>query len=467
MDPNNIILATDSYKLTHWKQYPEGTERVYSYFESRQGAEHVYTVFFGLQYILRHYLAGQVVTRERIEEADGLARAHFGTDLFNYEGWKHILDDHNGYLPLRIRAVPEGTRIPVSNVLMTVENTCPHCFWLTNAVESLLTHVWYPSTVATRSHAALKMIGSYVEKTGGDPAGIPFMLHDFGYRGASSHESAAIGGAAHLLASRGTDTLPAMLLAINDYGATLDSLAFSVPATEHSVMTSLGREGEAELVANLLDKYPKGILSVVGDSYDIYNFTTTVGTRFHDEVVSRDGKFVVRPDSGDNPAAQMVDLSHNLWAHFHGTTNEAGYKVFDPHVGLLWGDGLESPAIEEILEATGDAGYAAENYVFGQGGGTLQKVNRDMQRFAFKCSAQMRDGEWVDIFKDPLDSSKVSKRGRMALERNHSTGLFSTTPLYGEGTGDSPANLLKTVFEDGHCLGYIDFEEARENMAAW
>src|SRR4051812_25592879 len=264
MNQSNVILATDSYKLNHWNQYPKNTETVYSYLESRNGAQFPYTVFFGLQAILKQYLEGAVVTIGDVQAARELARAHFGNEaLFNRDGWVHIVRDHGGKLPLRIKAVPEGTPVPTGNVLMTVENTCPECFWLTNAVESLLTHVWYPSTVATLSRTVKQTIDRYLDRTAETRDALPFMLHDFGYRGASSHESAAIGGLAHLVNFVGTDTLPAMLLGIDTYEAELETLAFSVPATEHSVMTAEGRDGEMEIVDRLLNEYPTGILSVV------------------------------------------------------------------------------------------------------------------------------------------------------------------------------------------------------------
>lgn len=465
MNIDNIILATDSYKLNHWNQYPEGTQRVYSYLESRVGADYPYTVFFGLQYIIERYLK-QIVSWEDLKEAEEVAEVHFGRPLFNREGWKHIIEKHRGVLPLRIKAIAEGTKVPTSHVLMTVENTDEKCFWLTNYVESLLTHVWAPSTVATISTHTLDMIKGYVEETGGDVTGVPFMLHDFGYRGTSSHESAAIAGAGHLISGRGTDTLPAMTLARQYYGAKLEDLAFSVPATEHSVMTSLGRKGEMKIVDRLLDEYPEGILSVVGDSYDIYAFAEQLGTTFKHRIMERDGKFVLRPDSGD-PVETMVKLSQVLWAHFGGTHNEKGFKVFDPHIGLLWGDGIDPAGIEEILEACIAAGFCASNYVFGMGGGLLQKINRDMQRFAFKCSAQMRNGEWHDIYKDPLDSSKVSKKGRLQLERNAKTGEFYTTALMGTGKNDMPMNLLKTVYDGGLTWHKYTFDEVRANVAKW
>lgn len=461
MDNTNVILATDSYKLCHWAQYPAGTEAVYSYFESRRGAEHPYTVFFGLQAILKEYLEGVVVTSDDIDEAEQLAALHFGnSQFFNRKGWEHILSDHEGKLPLRIRAVAEGTPVPTGHVLMTVENTCPKCYWLTNAVESLLTHVWYPSTVATLSRSVKETIARYLDRTAETQDSLPFMLHDFGYRGASSHESAAIGGLGHLVNFVGTDTLPAMLLGVAAYGAELDTLAFSVPATEHSVMTAEGPEGEMEIVERLLDEYPTGILSVVADSYNIYNFVENLGTRFGKRILARDGVFVLRPDSVTNtdptPAREMVTLLRRLSNHFGTKQNSKGYDVLDPHVRLLWGDGIEPRGIGSILQETAAAGYSAENMVFGMGGGLLQKLNRDTQRFAFKSSAQKRNGEWVSVSKIPLDATKASKPGRLALLQDDD-GTYTTVP------GPVDDDKLVTVFENGELTCPYGFDEVRSN----
>lgn len=472
-DITNLILATDSYKLGHWSQYPEDTEAVYSYFESRPGAVYPYTVFFGLQSILIRHLT-QKVTNEDLAAASELAQAHFGKPLFNYDGWKHIIDAHDGALPLRIKAVPEGTCVPTGNVLMTVENTDPKCFWLTNAVESLLTHVWYPSTVATLSRTTKEMLASYLDRTAESRDGLPFMLHDFGYRGASSHETAAIGGAGHLVNFSGTDTLPAMLLAMEDYDADLATLAFSVPASEHSVMTARGKDGEYEVVDQLLAKHPDGILSVVADSYNIYKFVRQVGTSFKDRILRRDGVFVVRPDSvtleHPVPETLVVWILEQLWDDFGGTVNSKGFKVLDPHVRVLWGDGIDPHGIEKILVGASVHGFSAENLVFGMGGGLLQKVNRDIQRFAFKASAIKRNGEWHDVFKQPLDESKSSKKGRLKLCRSFQDESYYTLPegaewVHREVLGDSNEDILQIVFEDGRLLNEQTFDEVRANAA--
>jgi nicotinamide phosphoribosyltransferase len=466
---NNIILATDSYKIGHWQQYPKNTEGVYSYFESRPGAEFPYTVFFGLQDILKKFLVGQRIKQFDITNAAVLAGSHFGSrHIFGYDRWQHIVDDHQGFLPLRIKAVPEGTVVPTGNVLMTVENTCPKCYWLTNAVESLLTHVWYPSTVATLSRHTKEMIARYLESTADNMDGLPFMLHDFGYRGASSHETAAIGGAGHLVNFLGTDTLPAMILAMDSYAADPLTLAFSVPATEHSVMTSLGRDGEAAIVDQLFEEYPEGILSCVADSYNIYDFVEEVCTTYKDRILARDGKFVVRPDSVTPqhayPSTLVAWILERLWDAYGGEINSKGMKVLDPHIGVIWGDGIDPHGIENILSTAQIHGFSAENLVFGMGGGLLQKVNRDTQRFAFKSSAQKRDGVWHDVYKQPLDSSKASKKGRLMLIKD-TLGNYETLPLGDFHDHVATDDLLQVVFEDGKLYNEQTFDEIRERAA--
>jgi nicotinamide phosphoribosyltransferase len=460
----NICLTTDSYKLNHWNQYPAGTEKVYSYFECRKGAKFAETPFFGLQYIIKNHLEGVVVTREKIENAAKLCKAHFGSEkYFNREGWEYILNSYGGKLPVVIKAVEEGTVVPINNVLMTIENTDNKCFWLTNYLETVLSQVWYSTTVAALSREVKVNIKEYLDLTS-DGGLLNFGLHDFGFRGASSWESAGIGGAAHLINFLGTDTVVAMEVAMNYYNADLNGLAFSVAATEHSVMTALGKDGEEQVVENLLNEYPTGILSVVSDSYDIYNFVDyIVGQKFRDRIKNRKGVFVVRPDSitptHPTPEAEMVWIIDTLWDHFGGTVNSKGYKLLTPCVRVLWGDGIDIDGIKKILYAVTKAGFATENIAcFGMGGGLLQKVNRDTQRCAFKCSAQYRDGQWYDIQKNPKDVSKASKKGKLKLIKVD--GEFETV-----GENDPGEDYLKVVFYDGVLLNEVDFATIRKNAA--
>jgi nicotinamide phosphoribosyltransferase len=464
MNTDNLILATDSYKLSHRVQYPEGTTAVYSYLESRKGAAHPYTVFFGLQYLLKKYLATPI-TWDDLEEAIPIVNAHLGSGVFNYQGWSKIITEKQGKLPLRIKAVPEGTVVPTGNVLVTIENTDPEYFWLTNYVESLLMHVWYMTTVATRSYAVKQMLAEYLDETAaGNYDGLPFQLHDFGYRGASSHETAGIGGAAHLVNFKGTDTLPALLFAKKYYDADLDTLAFSVPATEHSVMTAMGEDGEHSVVDRLIDHYPTGIISVVDDSYNYQRHVNWLCTDFKDRILARDGVFVTRPDSvpqGESPASVVVWIAKRLWAAYGGSVNVQGNKILDPHIRILWGDGIEADGIELILKELEFHSFSTENIVFGMGGGLLQKVNRDTENFSIKSSAQERNGIWYDIFKDA--PGKHSKRGKLALVQNE-FGEYRTVPMAGDDPFRLDQDVLKTVYEDGVLTNELTFEQIRANV---
>jgi nicotinamide phosphoribosyltransferase len=461
----NIITQTDSYKLSHWNMYPEGTEYVYSYFESRKGAKFEKTPFFGLQYILKKYFTGVVVTQAKIDQAAALCKAHFGNDqYFNRKGWEYILKTYGGKLPIRIKAVPEGTPVTVNNVLMTVENTDPKVPWLTNYVESILTHVWYPSTVAALSRSTKEMIAGFLDRTSDNPAAISFMLHDFGYRGATTDEAAGIGGAAHIISFLGTDTVPAMEFAMDYYDAPLDGLAYSIAATEHSIATARGIEGEDAILDDLLNKYTTGGLATVADSFDVYNYVENlVCKKYKDRILNREGFFVVRPDSitplHPTPEAETLWIVQTVANHFGYTYNSKSFMVINPKIRVLWGDGIDKDGIEKILATLAAAGFAAENVAFGMGGGLLQKVNRDTQRFAFKSSAQCRGGVWHDIFKMPKDLSKASKKGRLALTKE---GNAFNTVRQELAKGN---DILETVFENGEIVKEITFDTVRKNAA--
>ena len=468
MIENNICLLTDSYKITHHYFYPKGTKKIYSYLESRVGAEFNKTIFYGLQYIIKKYLKGKVVSQEKIDEADNLMQTHLGEGIFNREGWQYILDEFDGMLPIEIKAVPEGTPVDVGNVLMTVENTDDKCYWLVNYLESLLLQVWYPSTNATLSAEVRKLANFYLDVTGSDKSNLDFMLHDFGYRGATSTESSMLCGSAHLLSFSGTDTIPALTIPENYYNDS-EVYVFSVQATEHSVMTSLGQDGEIQQALNVIENAKNGILSMVIDSYDYRNFlrqASTEGSELNDAILkflSIDGnKVVFRPDSGE-PVSTTIDCLNILESGFGSYDTESGYKVFDANIGLLWGDGLNYHKIRDILFAMKSNGWAAENIIFGMGGGLHSSVNRDTQRNAFKCSAQLRDGQWFDIFKNPLDSSKKSKTGRFKLIEDD--GSFKTISIDDEGD-----DILRTVFKDGKLLvdeKYCDVKLRAQNYSKY
>ena len=271
MIENNICLLTDSYKLTHHYLYPKGTEKIYSYLESRTGAEFNKTIFYGLQYILKKYLVGNVVSEEKVLEAEKIVDAHIAPGIFNTDDWMYIAQELDGKLPVEIKAIPEGTPVNVGNALMTIENTDKHAYWLPNYLESLLLQVWYPSTIATLSAEVKKLCNFYLDVTGSSKDNLNFMLHDFGYRGASSTESSRLAGSAHLLSFSGTDTVPSLAIPENYYNSN-EIQGFSVQATEHSVMTAMGPEGEMEQAINVVRSAHDGILSIVIDSYNYKNF---------------------------------------------------------------------------------------------------------------------------------------------------------------------------------------------------
>jgi nicotinamide phosphoribosyltransferase len=329
-------------------------------------------------------------------------------------------------------------------------------------------HVWYPTTVATLSRHVKALIAEMLDHAGEPHDGLPFMLHDFGYRGAATHDAAALGGAAHLVNFCGTDTLPALLLARDSYDADLSTLGFSVPATEHSVMTAAGPEGELPLVERLLDEYPAGVVSVVADSYNVYAFLGAITAEpLRSRILARDGVFVMRPDSitsqHPTPAEEVLYLVDELYKAFGGTENARGFRLLDPHVRVLWGDGLDPRQIETILGRLVLARYSpACVATFGMGGGLLQKVDRDTERFAFKSSAQRRGGEWHDVCKRPLDGSKGSKAGRLELLRwpngDYQTVSSSAVLDLAASSGDAEY-VLQTVFEDGELLNETSFDE--------
>lgn len=445
MRENNICLLTDSYKLSHAKQYPKGTTNVYSYLESRTGAKFDYCRFFGLQYILKKYLEGIVVTPDKINAAKLFADVHMGRqpNSFNEQGWRRIIEKHNGMLPIEIKAVPEGVDIPTGNVLMTVTNTDPEAWWLPNFLETILVQVWYPTTVCTLSGDVRKIILRGLEISG-NPDLLPFKLHDFGFRGSTSVESAGIGGLAHLVNFNGTDTIQAILTGIDYYDSGV--CGFSIPASEHSTITSWGEDSEEEAYRNMLDTYPEGFVACVSDSFDIFNACANIwGGSLKDKILNRNGILVIRPDSGE--IISTVNKVIRILADKFGTTvNHKGFKVLNDKVRVIQGDGCTHTTIGNVIDDLIKDKFSIDNIAFGMGGGLLQKVDRDTQRFAFKASCATVDGVDRDVFKRPLtDPTKNSKRGRLKLVKHGS--IYKTVSLNSPGE-----DLLSTVFLNGELI---------------
>ena len=450
----NPILDTDSYKLSHFMQYPPEMTKLFSYIESR-GGKYRETTFFGLQAYLKAYLQ-HPITDANIEEAEELASKH--GEPFPKEAWMRVWREHGGFLPVRIRAVPEGTVVPTGNVLVTVESTDPEIPWLGSWLETaLLRAVWYPTTVATLSRECKKVILEYLIKTSDDPRGeLPFKLHDFGARGVSSRESAGLGGMAHLVNFQGSDTIEGIRYANHYYGA--EMAGFSIPAAEHSTMTIRGRAGELAQMRNMVEKFgkPGATFACVSDSYDIFNAVENYwGDELHDLVKASGSTVVIRPDSGD-PSEVNLRILQILERKVGVRTNMKGFKVLPSYYRLIQGDGNDDEqSIRKVLHTLTSHGYSASNIAFGMGGGLLQQVNRDTLRFAMKCSWAEIDGLGTDVYKDPVgDAGKKSKRGRLDLVFNGRE--YATLP---EGNGGPSA--LQTVYEDGRLFNQTTFAEVR------
>ncbi|WP_415888138.1 nicotinate phosphoribosyltransferase [Neptuniibacter sp. SY11_33] len=452
----NLILNTDSYKTSHYVQYPLGTEFVSSYIESRGGV-YANTIVFGLQAFIKAYLS-KSVTKEDIDEAEIVLTAH-GVP-FNRDGWEYILSAYDGYLPLEIQAVPEGTLLPTNNVMVQVKNTDPKCAWLTSYIETaLLRAIWYPTTVATVSKSCKAIIKRYMEETADSTDGLAFKLHDFGARGASSEESSALGAAAHLVNFMGTDTVSGLLAAKRYYGA--DMAGFSIPAAEHSTITSWGKPNESAAYKNMLKQFggKDKLLAVVSDSYNLWNAIDNIwGEELIEDVKNMEGTLVVRPDSGD-PVEIVSETIERLMAKFGSRYNSKGYRVLPDCIRVIQGDGVNLESIAAILEALKIRKISAENIAFGMGGELLQKVNRDTQKFAMKASAIQINGKWQDVYKDPItDPGKRSKRGRLALIKNANNNFLTIR----EDELGAMNNELITVYRNGDLLKEWSFEEIRE-----
>lgn len=461
---NNLIsniLDTDSYKLSQYLQYPQNMTNMYSYFESR-GGKFGETLFFGLQYILKHYLS-KPVTQAQVEEAREFAKKH-GTP-FNYDGWTYIVKNLNGVLPVVIKAVPEGTVVPAHNILMSIESTDENVSWIVNWLETMLVRCWYPISVATLSYQCKKMIMRYEDLSVDEDkisSDILFKLNDFGSRGSSSRESASIGGAAHLVNFLGSDTIAGAYLANQYYNC--DMSAFSIEASEHSTVTSWGKENEVDMMRNMLNVFKDSpLMACVSDSYDYKNCVDNIwGKELKEMVESSNGVRICRPDSG-NPT-DCVLYALNSFANSYGyTLNSKGFKVLNK-MRIIQGDGMSYDAINEMMNNVVSEGFSVENVNVGMGGGLLQKyVDRDTHKFAFKCSwIKFADGTERDVYKQPkTDSGKNSKRGRLALvidsDRQYKTVKESET------TND----ILTTVYKDGIIVKEYSFDEVRKNTGMW
>lgn len=478
----NPIQAIDAYKLDHRRQYPPGTRRVYSNFTPRSsripGVKHV--VNFGLQAFLADYCEDQFADwfvcpeDEVAADYERMVERVIGP---NDVGSDHIRELHQiGYLPLRFCALPEGTLVPLRVPMLTVENTHPDFFWLVNYIESVMSaELWLPSTSATQAWHLRRLLDDAAQRTGADPNIIPFQGHDFSMRGMCGQHAAAVSGAGHLLSFTGTDCIPALEF-IDRFYPTRDFVGGSVAATEHSVMCAGGDANEQDTFDRLLELYPAGIVSVVSDTWDLWEVLTGILPDLHTKIMARDGKLVIRPDSGDpvdiicgtkpdggdTPAERgVVQL---LWDEFGGTVNAAGFKELDSHVGAIYGDSITYDRAGQMCQRLAEKGFASTNIILGVGSFTYQHVTRDTFGFAMKATWADINGTPHDLYKSPVtdDGVKNSATGRLAVN-----SLDGALQLIERATpGQELGSYLNPVWEDGVPLRHSGFSEVRANLAS-
>lgn len=475
----NKLLLTDSYKITHWPMYPKGTQEIYSYMAGRSAlANPTYgngLVVFGVQAMLKEFFGGPFVTQEDIDEAEAYCAEHFGwPNPFNRAGWEHIVKYHEGRLPLHIQSLDEGTYAPLDCPILTVVNTDEACGWVTNYVESLLMHLWSPISVATYSREFYKSIREGLVKSAPSLDSLPFKLHDFGYRGVSSNETAWAAAAAHLVHFSGTDTIGALPWIREYYGGY--DIGKSIRATEHSVMCSWGEANEERAILAALQGAPHNPVSLVGDSYDIDKFVSTVvnSHAIRAELSRRDGSkpFIIRPDSGD-PITTPLRVIETLLTGFKSECKtHNGYRILPDYLRVIQGDGINLTTTQAIINNLLRNNISTECIAFGCGGSLLQKHNRDSLGFAIKCSSTLRDGQYIDVIKRA--PSKNSLTGRFSVERDSDGKIaVKTLPrnMYGkvyitEGHDANPAELLRTRYCWGELHNLTTFDEIKERAKA-
>lgn len=492
------LTSMDSYKLGHGEMYPEGTTKVYSNFTPRsmshfnvpeQYKADKKIVWFGLQGFLHELNAVWRETFFDLPEDEVCAEflelvAPFcGPNGFNIERVREL--HRIGYLPLEIKSLPEGARVPIGVPVLTVTNTVDSAFWLPNFLETWLsTELWKSSTSATMARVYRKIIDSYADLTGGSKEFVTWQGHDFSMRGMSGIADGAKSGAGHLLSFTGTDVLSAVKYVNDYYNGKSTFVGGSVPASEHSVMSSSSRDAELDTYRYILSKYPSGVVSLVSDTYDFFQVITTYATILKDDILNRVpdslglAKVVFRPDSGDpvkiitgDPDAPVGSPEHKgavecLWEIFGGTVNDKGYKTLNQRVGLIYGDSITVPRCEAILVKLEAKGFASDNIVFGIGSYTYQFATRDSLGFAMKATHRVTNGEGVAIFKDPKTDSgtKKSAKGLLCVHRSPLSGdyvLIDGVTEEAERVGE-----LKTVFLDGKILVNDSFETIRARVSA-
>jgi len=483
----------DFYKVGHAPMYPYRTEFIYSYLMPRSDARALALPDFdhkvvaaGFQGVIQWLFIdlwnnnffkrplAEVLARYQNRMDGSLGAGKVSTD--NIESLHRL-----GYLPLHIKALPEGSRVGMKVPLLTIVNTHPAFGWLTNYMETMLSaECWKTITAATTAYEYRRLLDRYAALTGAPTAFVPWQGHDFSMRGMSGIHDAAQTGLGHLLSFTGTDTIPAIDYACEYYQGNGTFVGGSVPASEHSVMCADGKAGEEETFRRLMRAFPVGVLSVVSDTWDFWKVVTTVAANLKPEILARQpdasgqAKLVFRPDSGDpvkiicgDPEAEAGTPAFKgavqcLWEVFGGTTNAAGFKVLDSHVGLIYGDSITLDRAQRILQGLHAAGYASSNIVFGIGSFTYQYATRDNFGQAVKASYAVVDGVGRELAKDPItDHGKKSVKGLLRVERNQKGDfiLFDQQTLEEEKRGE-----LRTIFRDGVASNVESIARIRDRL---
>lgn len=463
---HSFIWDTDAYKLGHMCQYPKDTEYVYSVLQLRSNKTFKETPIVGLQYLIKEYLMQPI----NVKDIDALIAETIEMGIYHPETERKLYSLADlGYLPIEIKALPEGTIIENPNAICTIQNTVKGYHWCVGFVETLILKWWSVLTGASTSLKYRRLVEKYFSETS-DSTLTDFTVHDFGSRGCASPEHAALSGLAHLLSFKGSDTIASIPVIRNHYNCK-EFFMGTVPASEHAVMCSFGRENEIEAFRNMLKTYPTGIVSIVSDTYNFYNVMDNMVYDLKDEIMNRDGKVVFRPDSG-NPFDIIIGENHTriedissygskeigairaLDKAFGHTVNSKGYKVLNAKVGLIYGDGMYLERYEKVLKSMKELGYSAENLVIGVGG-ILRDGSRDTLGAAFKATCVKRSGEWIPICKDPItDPGKKSFKGFVSVVKED--GHYVTK----EGILDD--SLLETVFKDGKLIKEFNWEQVKE-----
>lgn len=477
-------LLCDFYKISHRKLYPPGTEILYSTWTPREsrleGVKEV--ISFGLQAFIKKYLIDffnkEFFSRPKQEIVGEYVRIIKHTLGVEDVDTKHIEDLHSlGYLPLKIMSIPEGTRTPIRVPTMTIENTNKKFFWLTNYIETLMSaELWMPTTSATIANEYRKILNKYAEETGGDLNFVQFQGHDFSMRGMAGLNASAVSGAGHLLSFCGTDSIPAILFLEKYYNANVEKelVGTSIPATEHSIMCAYG-QNEFEAYKHIITKvHPTGFVSIVSDTWDLWKVIREVITPLKKTIMSRDGRVVIRPDSGDpvnivcgNPEGKTEEEKAGvvslLWDIFGGTITKTGHKVLDSHIGVIYGDAITIERVKRISKRLKDKGFASTNMVYGIGSYTYQYNTRDTFGFALKSTLSVINGKEKQMFKDPVTDSgtKKSQKGAVRVFLNEKGKIIYEDRL---PLNHNKPTMLDPVFENGKLLKEESLAEIRKRV---